>query len=131
MEHSLFMQKSLIAQKVMEDSGLGSLRMHHITWLANFTKEFFNTPYSIVVVYFTNKNKYLYLQPSLERPISSSQASPLPEDLFNSPKVDTMTIKQAEQGLPEFLSLQEYKIKIVRDLPKAVRKSPNVKQLVT
>lgn len=131
MENTPFMQQSLIAQKIMEDSGIGRLTHSHVTWLTQFTKSFFGTPYSVAIVYFTNKKKYIYLQPALTNPLTASEAEPLSEDLFNTMRTTNMTVTRAEQDLTTLLSLEGYKIKIVRDLPQSVRKSSHVKQLAT
>lgn len=131
MENTPFMQQSLVAKKIMEDSGIGGLTHSHIAWLTQFTKSFFGTPCSVTIVYFTNKKKYIYLQPSLTPSVTASQAEPLSEDLFNTMRTTNMTITQAEQNLTTLLSLEGYKIKIVRDLPQSVRKSSHVKQLAT
>jgi hypothetical protein len=125
------MQQSLVAKKIMKDSGIGSLTHSHVAWLTQFTKSFFGTPFSVAIVYFTNKKKYIYLQPSLSSPTSASEAEPLSEDLFSTMRTTNMTITRAEQKLTTLLSLEEYKIKIVRDLPQSVRKSSHVKQLAT
>ncbi len=115
---------STLAGLVRNETGIGEITDSQIRWLCLFVQSAYNVPKSKAVVYFEKNKKYVYLQPLDEnnRPINRG-------DLHLSSALKGKDINKMQRGLNSYLNLKGYIIKIVRDLPSAVKRSRNVTEL--
>ena len=109
---------------IRHETDLGIISEKHLTWLCMFVQSAYNAPNSRAVVYFEKNKKYVYVQPldADKKPIKKG-------DLQMSDALKDKNMNHMQKGLSSYLKLNGYMIRIVRDLPSAVKRARNVTEL--
>ena len=120
------MQNKTLPGFIREQTGIGDLSEKHIQWISLFVQHAYNVPKSKVVVYFEEDKKYIYAQP-----LDSDGKIIEKNNLSLCDELKDRKIGQIQKQISKHLKLDEYIVKIVRDLPVLVKKARNVNELAT
>lgn len=106
---------SVLSQKVREETGLGNLRDHHLSYMLHYITGYFRAKSAITAVVMRDNRKVIFIQPRGEgnKPLSLKEFKSVCKDA--SP-----TLRQVEKALPAFFQL-DYTIKIVRVLERHIK----------
>jgi hypothetical protein len=109
---------------IRKETGLENILTAQLNWLCLFVQSAYNVPKSKVVVYFEKDKKYIYLQPLDEKGNAIDRGKLQICDALKDKNINKM-----QKGLSEYVKLDGYIIKIVREIPSSVKRSRNVTEL--